>query len=355
MTATGLEEIPPGSHTGFRVAAVAASAFVLVSILAYLLTGGGSEIFQSKVDLRTYLSDAEGLTQNSPVRLNGVRVGNIRRVVVSDERDPARVALVEMSVHERFIAKIPKDSIAAVTADNLLGDKYIDIQAGRSPSTVTANGEIRSLVQNQFDGSDIVITMQAVLTRVDALLTQIERGDTRLGRFFNDDRFYNGLRVQLAGVQSTIEKIAGAKTPIGEVFFTDRLYRSLEKPILDIDTLLASLQKGEGSGGKLLADSSQYDNATAAVRSIRKTLQDINSPKGANDFLHDQALYDHSLTFVNSFGRAVDELNNGKGKVAELMVNPQLYNSLNGTSKSMRYFVKDFRENPRKYLRIKVF
>jgi phospholipid/cholesterol/gamma-HCH transport system substrate-binding protein len=338
------------------VASVIAIAVVLVLILSYFLTGGGSELLQKKVGLRTFMSDSEGLTPNSPVRLNGVRVGNIVRVVVSNERDPRRVAQVEMSIHERFVAKIPNDSIAAVTADNLLGDKYIDIQAGRSTVTVSPDGEVRSLVQNQFDGSDIIVTIQALLNRVDALLTQIERGDTRLGRFFNDESFYNGVLQQLTGIQQAISSVGNAKSPAGQMFFTDRLYRALEQPILDIDKLLETMQKGVGPGGKILVDPSQYDNVVTTLRGLRKSIQDVNTGKSTlSPMLHDDALYRNAVSFVQAFGATLDDLNNGKGQLGVAFVNPQMYNSLNGTSKSLRDFTKDFRENPRKYLRIKVF
>jgi phospholipid/cholesterol/gamma-HCH transport system substrate-binding protein len=35
-------------------------------------------------------------------------------------------------------------------------------------------------------------------------------------------------------------------------------------------------------------------------------------------------------------------------------VNPQLYESLNGSSKEMSELLKDFRANPKKFLRIKL-
>ena len=36
------------------------------------------------------------------------------------------------------------------------------------------------------------------------------------------------------------------------------------------------------------------------------------------------------------------------------MVNPALYDSLNGTTKEMHELLKDFRANPKKFLRIKL-
>jgi phospholipid/cholesterol/gamma-HCH transport system substrate-binding protein len=48
-------------------------------------------------------------------------------------------------------------------------------------------------------------------------------------------------------------------------------------------------------------------------------------------------------------------LNNGEGKGGRLLANAQLYESLNGSLRRMEEFLRDFRENPRKYLRVKPF
>ena len=50
----------------------------------------------------------------------------------------------------------------------------------------------------------------------------------------------------------------------------------------------------------------------------------------------------------------VDKINAGQGTIGQLMVNPQLYESLNGTAKEMNSFMKDFRANPKKFLSIQL-
>ena len=47
-------------------------------------------------------------------------------------------------------------------------------------------------------------------------------------------------------------------------------------------------------------------------------------------------------------------INAGQGTIGQLMVNPQLYESLNGTTREFHEFMKDFRKNPKKFLSIKL-
>ena len=50
----------------------------------------------------------------------------------------------------------------------------------------------------------------------------------------------------------------------------------------------------------------------------------------------------------------VEKLNSGQGTMGQLLVNPQLYESLNGVSREMHGLMKDFRANPKKFLHIKL-
>ena len=344
--ATGLEDIPPGSHLRLRSGLIIGAAIFLTLLLSYLLTGGGAEIFERKVAIHTFMADASGLAKGAPVRLNGVAIGKIRYLGLTTLRDPKRVAVVDMAVQARFLHQIPADSIAAVSADNLLGDQYIDIQAGRSMTPVAAGGEVASLEQTAFNGSDIVASMQAVLKRVDELLTQIERGDTRLGRFFRDDQFYESLRLQLTSIQNAVRDLHTPASPAGKMFFSDELYRRLHDPVVALDKTLEGMQRGEGAAGQMLANSKQYDDAEKNLRDLRKSLEAFSKAP----MLHDDALYTNALALTNAWGQSIDAVNRG-----QLMANTQLYDSLNGTSKNLRFLFGDIRKNPRKYLRMRVF
>ena len=47
-------------------------------------------------------------------------------------------------------------------------------------------------------------------------------------------------------------------------------------------------------------------------------------------------------------------MNSGQGTVGQLLVNPQLYDTLNGATSELRDLIKAVRQNPKEYLRIKL-
>ena len=50
----------------------------------------------------------------------------------------------------------------------------------------------------------------------------------------------------------------------------------------------------------------------------------------------------------------IDKINAGQGTIGQLLVNPQLYDTLNGATGEMQQLVRAIRDNPKKYLRIKL-
>jgi len=47
-------------------------------------------------------------------------------------------------------------------------------------------------------------------------------------------------------------------------------------------------------------------------------------------------------------------VNTGQGTLGQLVVNPNLYESLHGATSEMQGLMKDIRANPKKFLRIKL-
>ena len=59
-----------------------------------------------------------------------------------------------MLVKTKFLADIPVDSIAAIAAANLLGDKFINITRGQDPRTVQPGAELQQPAGPGHSGAD---------------------------------------------------------------------------------------------------------------------------------------------------------------------------------------------------------
>jgi phospholipid/cholesterol/gamma-HCH transport system substrate-binding protein len=58
---------------------------------------------------------------------------------------------------------------------------------------------------------------------------------------------------------------------------------------------------------------------------------------------------------IDDLNKQVDALNSGEGALGHFVLSSSLYESLNGETKNLRNMLKEVRENPKKFLRLKLF
>src|SRR5262245_50749075 len=127
-----------------RVGLMALVALAIAAALIFLLTGK-KKIWTRNDPVYTYMDDAVGLASSSPVRLNGILVGEVKNVSLSGETTPNRVIRIAMEIERDKLNQIPVDSLAAISAENVLGTKFINIKKGQSTQSIQPGAEIRSL------------------------------------------------------------------------------------------------------------------------------------------------------------------------------------------------------------------
>jgi phospholipid/cholesterol/gamma-HCH transport system substrate-binding protein len=328
----------------FRVLTVSAAAVVILSILAYLLTGGS--LLTEKVTMYLYIPDATGLGPGAPVRVDGIGVGKVRSVALSGSSQPDRVVKVTMTVERGRLASIPDDSTAQVASETMIGDQFVDISSGTSRRFVSPGGEIAFKGSPELLKTLDLAQFERQLKVVSALLDDIEQGRSDLGQFVQGEQMYNDLRKRFSQIESGIRAAASTTSNVGRELHTDQLYQQISQPLIDLDRSLARLQSGQGNAGQLLRDSAQYDKLRSDMEDLRGSIADLR----AAEFMRSDVLYADWNRRVLSLIESVDAFNRGPG-----MTTTQAYDNLNGFARELETTVRDFRQNPRKFMRLKVF
>jgi len=84
-------------------------------------------------------------------------------------------------------------------------------------------------------------------------------------------------------------------------------------------------------------------------------VDDLNAGQGtAGKLLKSDDLHNQISASLSKIDVMLDKLNAGQGTLGQLLVNPQLYDNLSGATREMHLLMKDFRANPKKFLRIKL-
>src|SRR5271157_3848106 len=132
----------------FRAVAVAVSACAILGTLVWLLIGGS--LLSERAALFLFIPDATGLAPGSPVRVDGIGVGKVTSVALSGSSEPERVVKVILSVDRDHLSEIPMDSFAQISADNVVGDQFVDVTSGNSAEHVRPGGEIAYQAQPEL-------------------------------------------------------------------------------------------------------------------------------------------------------------------------------------------------------------
>lgn len=350
-------EIKPSPRMLTKIGTLIGTAATLVGVLIWFLTGGGVGLFAKKVDIKTYMPDATGLGAGAPVRLSGIQIGSVMRVVISHFLDLQRAVRVDLRLEAKYLPKIPVDSQTSIGSDTLIGDKFVDIAAGKSRRIIGDGSELRSEpADTAADKADLIYSIQDSLRKIDSILIAVGSPDTPVGHYVMGDKEYQSAVRSIEAFENSMRGLVARGTPTGDVVFTTSLYSRWDKSIRDIDDTLAAIQRGEGKAGRLYASDDEYNEILAKVRDLRKSIGDFRAEltkTGAS--LQDDEAYQKLTRMLASTDEMLAALNRGEGQFGELLTSPQQYEALAGSLKNLDDFLKDFRSNPKKYLRTKLF
>jgi len=343
-------------------ALVLVSTAVLVALII-LMSGSSGGLFARKLVLRSYFENAAGVKDGAPVTLEGVTIGNVTHVRVVPSRNPTPVE-VTMQVGSEFEHDLHTDSTASIAQAGVLGDSYVDISSAHASGPPPPNhAELRASgspsIQDVIRTSeDSIEQVQTLVKKIDTLVSTLNSNRGTVGQLINDPSLAHKITNIATDLQTITGAIAGGKGSLGKLINDDTLYSRANSAIDEVNKITADLQDGKGSAGKLLKDDKLYNNLNATVSNANQLVAEINAGKGsigklAKDPAFAQKL-DETVTRLDSILKDLDE---GKGTAGQLLKNRSVYDHADQTLDQAQQLVKSIREDPKKYLviRLKVF
>ncbi len=342
-----------------KVGIVSLASCLILAALVFLLTSSRG-LFRRDVLLFTYMDDASGMGDGSPVRLNGIPVGYLDKLELTNSRNPKRTVRFDMRVQAKYLPDIPIDSVAGISAANLLGDKFININKGKSTQHIQPGAELLSLEAQDIpelmaQSANLLQSFQGVVTRLDNLLVGVEAGRGNIGKLLKDEQLYNTLTSIATEGNKMLADVRTGSGTLSKLIYDDSLYQELRAPVKRIDAILADLQAGQGTAGKLFQDPALFNDAHQLLSEMQKLVADVNAGKGtAGKLLKDDQLHQRFDQLLAKLNGTLDRIDSGQGSLGQFIVNPQLYESLTGVTREFQSLAKDMRANPKKFLTIRL-
>ena len=342
--------------------------FVLVG-LSVLAAGifyvTGSQILGPKYRIKTYLPEVAGLANGAVVRVDGVEVGNVQSIkllprTAGKAMDHNKNIEVVMRVDRKFQTDILTDSMASLRTEGLLGNRYVTITRGLTGAPIPDGGIIPGAEEKAMSevverSADVLGNLQALSTDVRELIAGVQQGRGSLGKMLTDDQAYNHMTSMLAKGDAMMTGIRNGEGSLGKLVSSDELYTKVDKGVDSMNVMLADMRAGKGTLGKLIYDPSLYDQTKQTMTNANSMLEDVRAGKGSlGKFVTDNSLYEKLHETSANFASASAKLNDNTTTVGKMFTDPKLYDNLAALTGDMRLLIGDFRQNPKKFLHIKV-
>jgi len=381
--------------------------FVLagLAILAFLILNSTGDFnpFEKKLRIKARFASADGLRVGADVQIAGVKIGKVEAVSLlppdspEDEKVEAVMA-VDSTLNGRPITeRIRTDSTAQLVAVSVLAnDKLINITAGSAKGSPVAEGHVLeskeaiSINQLTQTGNELLQQINKLAIPANEILTKANQGQGTLGSLVNDESLYRNLDAAIAEtklavvkLQTSLDKINQGQGSAGKFVNDPELYDNLNKTISRLEAISGDIQAGKGTAGKFVTDEAFYNETRAAIAELRASTAKFNlvaddlktitggiigGDGSAGKFFKDDRFYEKATETLAKFNSTAEKLDliladarAGKGTLGKLVTDETLYNNLNQTASNINQFssestklIYDFRQNPKKYLRIRV-
>ncbi len=278
----------------------------MVAVLALLvyftiIISGVDLVFGTqRVPVTIEFSDVGGLKERDSVVYRGMKVGAIENIKLS-----ATNVLVEISVTRDVVLR---DSYRiSVAALSLLGGNYLLLEEG--------NGAVRPLTMETFKGEAPVDWMRD-LGEIARNLNSITSGGGLKNLITN-------LETTAQNLNTIIARVERGEGTVGKLLSDDEtLYNNISDTVASAKNISSRLEKGEGTIGRLLStNDTVYVDLQRTLANASKISESIANGEGTLGKLisKDDAIYNDLKASIENIKAVTGKLKTGEGLLGRIV------------------------------------
>jgi phospholipid/cholesterol/gamma-HCH transport system substrate-binding protein len=253
--------------------------FVLLGIvlagLVIFLIGDERRFFDRSVEFKTNFENVQGLKPGAPVRMGGVRVGQVNSVSYSEDIEDPRIQ-VSLRVVQEAAGRIREDAKVKIDNKGFLGDKMVTILGGKGKGVIKPGGHIPGDEPDDF------------VARVDKMAGNAERAMKDVSR-------------------------------VAENLANEELHRDLRESMRGLSVMLKQVTEGEGYPNRFLNNPAEADRISRTIDSFDRSAGELAATlselrvvmrrvRTGPGFAHDVIYGDGPSREIAQFGKAADEV-----------------------------------------------
>jgi phospholipid/cholesterol/gamma-HCH transport system substrate-binding protein len=273
--------------------------------------GRNRNLFGSNFELKARFENIQGLKAGNNVRFAGIAVGTVKKINIINDT----TIEVIMIISKNMKTVIRKNAIVSIATDGFVGNKVVNIVAGKNEAEVVADGDVLAS-KKAIDTEDILRTFSStnndlaiVVANLKTTINRINHSEA-LWSLLSEEGLPNNLRQAAFNIRQMTAK---GTTIVGE-----------------LHTLVADIQAGKGSVGSLLKDTTFVYHLNEAVLKIQQVGVDADSL---------------SWQLIQTIKNLDNEINSGKGTIHALLKDSSITAKLNQSLDNIQKGTDGFNQN----------
>lgn len=271
---------------------------------------------QQGMRLKARFDTVAGLEIKSPVQVAGVKVGEVESIALSDGQALVTIRLLPGAV-------VYHGSKASIRATGLLGEKYLELLPGDPLKGPLKEGAEVPQLAGSADLDRLITSLNGVADDIRSVSHSLKvalgttEAQTQLADIVANTRdFTEALKTRgpeiLDRVNAILAKVQSGEGTLGRLVNDPGLYDRLEATLAEVKDLMSQIGQGEGTVGKLIRDPALYDRLEHAAAGLDAITTKVSSGEGTlGKLLNDETTVDNinkaAASFSNLGGR-VDRL-----------------------------------------------
>ncbi|MBU4310264.1 MlaD family protein [bacterium] len=186
-----------------KVGIAVAIAIVILIFSAFIVEKGEVRGFRTReYTIKVIFNFVGGLTETAPVRLAGVKVGQVDKIRFIQEP----TTKVETTISLKEVVQLREDAQFSITTVGLLGEKYIEITPGSLDTPIIEPGAIL-VGQDAVDIGEVFTSAGEAMEDLGGIISSVRGGKGTVGKLVTDKELSDNLSALIKNLREVSEEV----------------------------------------------------------------------------------------------------------------------------------------------------
>lgn len=285
---------------------------------------GGDEVYYA------YFPNSGGVAVAGSVVVNGVPVGKVLSIDLTDSRDSMKKVMMTFNIQEKNF-KIPKGSIIEAGALDIF-NKGLILQPNPTPSQgYHLPGDKMQGIVTADISTQVKAYADPVIKKVQLALSSLDKIINSVSAFW-DTTATSEIKGSMKELQIAIHKLGNVASEVESMLIDEKV--KFGRIMSNVESITVNLTKSN-------------ENVAAIIGNTKKITDDLVTA----DF---KAVISNATETLKNLNSVLDKAQSGDGTLGKLINDNKLYDELVNTNKELQNLVLDLQIHPERYIHFSV-